>query len=233
MIRMYCYSTYKYSPVGFVIGYVDLPINSQSKFTELKKCQDRFVKYCFETGFVRNVYGKEPKKGHYCFMVKKLRCEFINEDNMPSHKICNFFFDFDDADEYKCFVRNYDKSQMESAMNDFIVPDSFAEFFALKLDTESLNKYIAYVLSGNGDNSKYVECDNLCFDTSSSEPQVCQDLSKFLGCPVYQVKPDKFSTKKNFLKPTLQKEFGVLAILGGISLIAVLAWIIVKNLGRP
>lgn len=236
MILMYCYSTYKFSPVGFAIGCVLLPIESNSTYTELKKCRDDFVKKCFENDIIRNVYGQNPKTKHYCLMVKGLRSEFVNEDNMPSHKKGNFLFEFDNSEEYKRFIKNYDKSKLESAMNEFIVPDSFAETFALKMDTKKLNDYISSVLSEKADSKTSVECNKLYFDTSSSDSSVAKEISQILGCPVYKVGQNKFSTMANFQKPTLWEVLRVLAIivaiLGGIALIAGLGmWII--NLNRP
>ena len=236
MIRMYCYANYKFSPVGFAIGSVSLPINSTAAYTELENHKDDFIKKCFETGFITSVYGKNPKNKHFYFMVKGLRSEFINEDNMPSHKKGNFIFEFDNVDEYKRFFRNFDETKLAAAMNEFIVPDSFAETYALKLDTNKLNEYIASVLSAETDTGIKVECNDLYFDTTSSEPNVSKELTQMLGYPVFKTGNDRFATRVNFQKPTLRKVLRVIAvivaILGGIALIAGLVmWIF--SLIRP
>lgn len=233
---MYCYATYKSSPVGFVIGSVSLPINSTAAYTELENRKDDFIKKCFETGFITSVYGKNPKNKQFYFMVKGLRSEFINEDNMPSHKKGNFIFEFDNVVEYKRFFRNFDKSKLATAMNEFIVPDSFAETYALKLDTKKLNEYITSVTSSETNTGIKVECDELYFDTTSSEPNVSKELTQMLGYPVFKTGNDRFTTRVNFQKPTLRKVLRVIAvivaILGGIALIAGLVmWII--SLIRP
>lgn len=205
----------------------------------MDKCNDDFIKKCFETGYITSVYGKNPKNGHFYFMVKGLRREFTNEDKMPSHKKGNFIFEFDNVEDYKRFFRNFDETKLADAMNEFIVPDSFAETYALKLDTKKLNEYINPVLSSETNTGIKVECNDLYFDTTSSEPNVSKELTHLLGCPVQKIANDKFTTKGakgNFQKPTLRKVLRVIAvivaILGGIALIAGLVmWIF--SLIRP
>jgi len=194
---MYCYSTYKFSPVGYAIGSVEVPVTANLRYVELKPCRDGFVRNCFEQDLIKRVLGKSPVTGHYYFMVKDLRCEFINEDNVQSHKNGNFLFEFDNIEEYTRFVKNYDKSRLETAMNGFIVPDSFAKTFALKLDTEKLNDYINSALSSEPRSERNVACENLCFETTSGESGIEEGLSEIAGCPISKEKDMIYSSKKN------------------------------------
>lgn len=202
MILMYCYSSYTYSPVGFALGCLTMPIKSDSEFINLKPCKDNFVKECFKTGIIKRVYGKNPNSGHYIFMVENLECEFVNSDNMKSKKYCNFWFEFDENDKYVRFVRNFDKDQLEMVMNDFIIPDSFAETFALKIKTKALNDYIGSLLNKEPDSQKdmvNVECDDFYFETTTSNPGNSKMLSEIIGQAVTEYEPYKFSTKKKLL----------------------------------
>lgn len=198
---LYCYSTYKFSPVGFSVGYVNIPIGEKAEYTYLKPCTDSFVKKCFEKDIIRRVYGKRFDNGHYCFMVKGLKCDFINEDNVPSHKKGNFLFEFseNELEKYKRFTRNYKRDELEKAMNDFIIPDSFAEKFALKIQTKKLNEYIEAVLSGNANLDKNIECDDLYFHTMTSNPDNISVLTDIAGCAVSGIGEQKYSTKKKSL----------------------------------
>ncbi len=223
---MYCYSTYKTSPVGFAIGWVKVPIEKGSAYTELKPCTDNFVRSCFERGFIKNVSGRSPVTHHYYFIVKKLRCEYIDDHNVPGHKICNFLFEFDEneKDKYVRFVRNYDKAKLETVMNDFIVPDSFAETFALKLDTAKLNDYINSMLSAEPENNKKVECDDLCFESDTVAPNLAERFTRIAGCEIFEQDGKTYSSKKNsrpnrWLIPAITAAVLLLAAVAAIFLL--------------
>lgn len=198
---MYCYSTYKFSPVGFSVGYINVPVEEKNEYAFLTPCKDNFVSKCFETGIIKGIYGKYNKNEHYYFMIKGLKCDFVNEDNVPSHKKCNFLFEFrkDELDKYRRFFRNYKKEELEKAMNEFIIPDSSAAKFALKIHSHKLNEYINSVLSKNEKTEKNVECDDLVFFTMSSEPENNKILSDIVGCEISKVGESRYSTKKKSL----------------------------------
>lgn len=200
---LYCYCTYKLSPVGYAIGRVGIPMKDE-EFTYLEPCGNSFVRKCFETAIIRKVDGKHSN-GHYCFMVKGLKCRFVDENNVPSHKSGNFFFDFDESEKekYKCVVQNYNKAALEKAMNEFIVPDSFAETFALKIQTNKLNEYIKTLISDNSETDKKIVCCSfLRFHTKDPEIDHSNELTKIAGQQVYRDKEDDqeiYSTKKKYV----------------------------------
>lgn len=197
MLLMYCYSSYKYSPIGFALGYLEVPITDNSEFAELKPCDDDFVRKCFETGFIKHIYGKNPRTEHYIFMEKKLVCEFINEDGKASKKNCNFMFEFDNVEEYKNFKKNFNRNQLEMYMNDFIIPDSSVENYALKINSKAFNDYIELILNKKtNDETLDIECEELYFETLTSSSENCQKLSEIVGSAVNEWKPFKYSTRK-------------------------------------
>ena len=200
---LYCYSTYKYSPVGFAIGSINIPIKSDSRFVYLKGCSNTFVKKCFESSSIRRAYGKNPQNGKFYFLTKNLKCNFINDDNVSAHKKGNFMFEFEasEKNEYVCFFSNYNRKKLELSMNDFLIPDSLVDKYALKIDAEKLNEYILSSVSST-ENNKKVECDDLYFETITNDSDTVRELSEISGCPIFvadKSNPDgveRFTTKK-------------------------------------
>lgn len=209
---LYCYSTYKYSPVGFAIGAIKFPIKSDSQFVYLKGCSNTFVKKCFESSSIRKVYGKNPQNGRFYFLAKNLKCDFINDDNVSAHKKGNFMFEFDSSEknEYVCFCSNYNKKKLEQSMDGFLIPDSLVDKYALKIDAEKLNEYIISLLSST-DNNKKFECDDLYFETITNEPDTIRELSGITGCPIFVADKsnpngtERFTTKKKSAVSTIRK----------------------------
>lgn len=200
---LYCYSTYKYSPVGFAIGAINIPIKYDSQFVYLKGCSNTFVKKCFESSSIRRVYGKNPQNGKFYFLAKNLKCDFINDDNVSAHKKGNFMFEFDsnEKNEYVRFCSNYNRKKLEQSMNGFLIPDSLVDKYALKIDAEKLNEYIISLVSST-ENNKKIECDDLYFETITNEPDTIRELSGITGCSIFvadKSNPDgaeRFTTKK-------------------------------------
>lgn len=195
-MKFYCYSSYRFSPVGFAMGYIDYP-NSDKEYSQLKPFKDEFITRCFEKRVIKEMWGMESKTNHFFFVAKKLTCDFINNDNMPSKKYCNFIFEFSDVAEYRSFVNHYNRDSLEKAMDEFVVPDSFAGKYALKIDIQAFKNYLQPLLSDK--NAPQVPDENeLVFTTLSDEPDTDKELTTIAGKRVYKEKAQTYSTKKKF-----------------------------------
>lgn len=196
MLRFYCYASYKFSPVGFAIGFADLADISGEEISRLEPCQDELVRRCFESGDIVRVYGKRPDSGSFCYMVKDLQCGFVNSDGVPSKKYGNFLFEFSEQEDYKSFSRGFSREKLEQAMNEFIQPDEHEDTFALKICVKPLEDYIRAAISDGESSDSPVRCKYLCFETDSSGEDVKDALTQIAGTEVSSAGKNCYSTKK-------------------------------------
>lgn len=192
-MRIYSNSSYKYSPTGFAIGYVELSDLSNNNYSYLKVCKDDTIRKLFEAGEIKSVYGKLPGSDKYVYLVKKLECSFKNDDNVDSKKYGNFAFVFDNSTEYIRFKSNYDSKSLIKSMNEFIVPDGSVEKFGLKIQNSSLHKFIQDCLKDCASN---ISDDCLYIDTTSVNSDISKKLSDLLSVSVSKESGFTYCTKK-------------------------------------
>ena len=170
-MQAYIYCSYKFSPVGFQIGVIDTAQKSEGYYIPKNpegNALDNFVAKAFEQGFIKKVYGKEFG-GKYIFLVKKLQQNNVEDANEGTIDIyMNFVFVFDSEKDFTAFsigFNNLDNAAEICAQ--FIIPDRKIETFALKIDAEKFDTFIAEMLKNSGetaDNKLYIE-------VISSQPQ--------------------------------------------------------------
>jgi len=192
-MRIYSNSSYKYSPTGFAIGYVDQSEIENDGYSYLKPCDLDIIRKLFENGDIKGAYGKLPNSNKYVYLVKKLDCSFKNQDNVEAKKYCNFAFVFDSNSEYSDFKKNYDVQSLTKHMNDFIVPDGTVEKFGLSIQNSSLKMFLSGCLKGSvinySDEEFYIEA-------TSSSTDISKKLSDFFSVNISREKDSKYSTKK-------------------------------------
>lgn len=197
-MRIYSNSSYKYSPTGFAIGFVESSELTKDGYSLLKPCKDELIKKLFESGDVKFAYGKLPNSGKYVYLVKKLECSFRNDDNVEAKKYCNFAFVFDSVKEYSAFKINYNSQLLIRQMNSFIVPDGMIEKFGLKIQNSYLNEYINSCIKG--DIPMDVDSE-LYIDTTSSNNDISKKLSELFLISLCKENGSLYSTKKKQIVP--------------------------------
>jgi len=193
-MRIYSYSSYKRSPTGFAIGYIESSELSGEAYIELKHCNDEFIEKLFKAGDVKNVYGKIPDSNEYIYMVKKLECSFRNDDNEAAKKYCNFAFVFDNVTDYIKFKNNFDSQLLTKLMNEFIVPDGSIETFGLKIQKAALNKFVQCCMKETS-SIQSVE-DHITIEALSTNTDISAALSDLLSVNVSKEIGAVYSSKK-------------------------------------
>lgn len=200
-MRTYVYCSYKFSPVGFQMGTIEYDAAQKNFYIPTQTGLDDFVVTAFERGLVSKMYGRIPDGDKYIFLVKNLKQYDIddpNEGTIDFHM--NFAFEFDNFSDYNNFCGNFnaliEDGDAAAECAKFFVPDRTVETFALKIDAEKFNSFIAKMLcAGDGgqvDKKIFVEVISAKLDAS--------ELRKLFGYDF-----GKTSDSKKFCYPALRE----------------------------
>ena len=180
-MKVYTYCSYRFSPVGFILGTFEAdPENSSDGYVvpEVDTDKDSVVRKCFEDGLIQKVFGNIPETEEYFILLKKIECDYKNEDGMSIPKYGNFAFSTTDPKEYLNMLYNLDKmppSELAAAMNAFLIPDSKAENVAIRIDMEPFSEFLRRITRQTpSENDKAP--DYLTIDAISSSDKVTNTL---------------------------------------------------------
>lgn len=140
MDRIYSYCSYKQSPAGFQLG--SAYITDQEKIRLSNDDLNGFVQSSFESGMIKEVYGKLPRTDRYIYIVKKLKYVAEKEDEFAAIIHMNLAFEYDEFKDYIYFMKGIDKYSSEEIAEKFhsiIIPDTKEADFALMLDGNQLS----------------------------------------------------------------------------------------------
>ena len=152
-MRAYVYCSYKSSPAGFQIGAISHDAAKKNFYIPSKGKFNNFVVKAFEQNFIGKMYGLLPNGGKYIFLVKNLKQSGVNDPNEGTIDFyMNFAFEFDTFGEFNSFCGNFNALTNPAAeCAKFLVTDRNVETFALKIDAEKFNGFIAKMLrAGDG-----------------------------------------------------------------------------------
>ncbi len=215
-MRAYVYCSYKFSPVGFKMGTITYSAAQKDFYIPTNTNLDKLVVKAFEQGFVRKIYGLVPDSQKYILLVKKLRQNDVEDPNEGTIDVyMNFAFEFDSFGDFNNFCGNFNAlSNAAEECAKFIVPDRNVDTFALKIDADKFNSFIAKMLrpndGGQEDKNFFVEVVPAELDTAK--------LRETFGCDFDKIEDKKFraAQKKNSLPLIPLAVAIVTVILAGI-----------------
>lgn len=145
---LYYNCSYDNSPVGFCIGKIP-EVNSKDLLpgivSELSKENiDPFIRKCFESGLIRNAYGKIPSEGSnvddYFFIKKKM----LRKDN------CNYYMNIAIAgltwNEFNEFMQ-YKKDDTEPLLTELVWKSIYQDkndIFGYKVYSEKISNLLKF-----------------------------------------------------------------------------------------
>lgn len=228
MLKIYVYCSYRNSPEEFTLGAFDAAkgnTNDEYIFINKEEVKNTVISKILYSGMVKKAYGKIPESlansGKYIYVIKDLRCEFTNEDNMPSVKYGNFAFETDEPEIFKkIFIKfeNFKPVDLEKYLDKLVVPDVGVADFRLKIDAKEFNSFHKELMKNIGGNKRIKE--NFCIIASSGSSDHSSEISELIGTELVHCKDNIYRCKKKVMN--LLIVIPILIILAMILLILLL-----------
>lgn len=202
MLKIYVYCSYRKSPDEFTLGAFNAEkLNDDEEFIYITKeeASNKIIAELFYSGEIKRAYGKLPEdaeySGSYIYLIKELKCEFMNEDNMPSIKYGNFAFETDDPELYRKIFFNIKRmapQKLNKYLDLMLIPDVYVPDFRSKLCSEEVKNFCKDLTQETEGDRK----DDLCIISSSDQADYSGDIAKIIGCPVERYKENRYRIKK-------------------------------------
>lgn len=207
MLKVYVYCSYRSSPEGFTLGAFNtdnLKNDEEYIYINKKDASNKTVAKLFYSGTAKSAYGKLPEcideTGNYIYIIKDLKCDFVNEDNMPSIKYGNFAFETDDPELYRRIFFNLKRlgfKELNKYLDLLLIPDVSIPAFRSKISYVGFENFYKELTREVEGKIK----DDFLIVTPSKEADYSEDLEKIVGYPIVRYNENKYCVKKklNFL----------------------------------
>lgn len=203
MLRVYVYCSYRGSPVEFTLGAFEYDNSSDERYIYISKdkVKNETIREILYNRTVKAMYGKllseSDEEARYICLIKDLKCDFIDEDEMPSIKYGNFVFETDDRSLYIRMFNNLKRIQnkLNEYLDRLVIPDLYVDDFKLKIDNHVFKEFYAEI-------TKIVDADvndALIIITNESDMDKSDELSDLLKTNVIKKKDNVYICKKKSL----------------------------------
>lgn len=198
-MKIYYYCSYKGSPVGFRIGYIDLENNDQaSDFCDLSDQKiDPFIRRCLETGLVRSAFGRIPTESgefsSFFLLKKKLKGKKQDVDYYMNIAItCEKWKEFHD------FMQDgMTETNLASAILDSIEINTNDKLFCYQVNRKKLDKVMKTafgdICSCNSDFLEKVRHRKIIYFTLATATPDLELLKENLGIKEEELEFEKIS----------------------------------------